>query len=196
MFGPATRSLPKLPLDVEVGEDGRQYFVARVDYHEADRPRLLGAAMTSHAPPRRRTGRAPHPAGQGRASGSTTGSSVAGPIRKQLNKVFPDHWSFMMGEIALYSFIILLLTGTYLTFFFDPSMAETVYHGRYVPMQRRHDVAGVRVDAEHHLRRPRRADHPPDPPLGGAAVRRRDARSTCSGCSSPARSASRVSSTG
>jgi ubiquinol-cytochrome c reductase cytochrome b subunit len=48
-----------------------------------------------------------------------------------MNKVFPDHWSFMMGEIALYSFIVLLLTGTYLTFFFDPSMAETVYHGRY-----------------------------------------------------------------
>ncbi|MCU1657770.1 MAG: qcrB, partial [Pseudonocardiales bacterium] len=59
----------------------------------------------------------------------------AAPVRDQLNKVFPDHWSFMMGEIALYSFIILLLTGTYLTFFFDPSMAETVYHGRYVPMQ-------------------------------------------------------------
>ena len=53
----------------------------------------------------------------------------------------------MMGEIALYSFIILLLTGTYLTFFFDPSMAETVYHGRYVAAARRHDVAGVRVDA-------------------------------------------------
>ncbi|SHG59113.1 menaquinol-cytochrome c reductase cytochrome b subunit precursor [Jatrophihabitans endophyticus] len=60
---------------------------------------------------------------------------LAGPMRKQLNKVFPDHWSFMMGEIALYSFVILLLTGTYLTFFFDPSMAETTYHGRYVPMQ-------------------------------------------------------------
>jgi ubiquinol-cytochrome c reductase cytochrome b subunit len=59
---------------------------------------------------------------------------VAGPMRKYLNKVFPDHWSFMMGEIALYSFIVLLLTGTYLTFFFDPSMAETVYHGRYVPL--------------------------------------------------------------
>ena len=55
-------------------------------------------------------------------------------MRKQLNKVFPDHWSFMMGEIALYSFIILLLTGTYLTFFFDPSMADTVYHGRYIPL--------------------------------------------------------------
>jgi ubiquinol-cytochrome c reductase cytochrome b subunit len=59
---------------------------------------------------------------------------IAGPMRNQLNKVFPDHWSFMMGEIALYSFIILLLTGTYLTFFFDPSMADTVYHGRYIPM--------------------------------------------------------------
>jgi ubiquinol-cytochrome c reductase cytochrome b subunit len=59
---------------------------------------------------------------------------IAGPIRKQLNKVFPDHWSFMMGEIALYSFIILLLTGTYLTFFFDPSMGETTYQGRYIPM--------------------------------------------------------------
>ena len=57
---------------------------------------------------------------------------MAGPIRKQLNKVFPDHWSFMMGEIALYSFVILLLSGTYLTFFYDPSMAETTYHGRYV----------------------------------------------------------------
>jgi len=60
---------------------------------------------------------------------------LAGPIRKQLNKVFPDHWSFMLGEMALYSFIILLLTGTYLTFFFDASMAEVVYHGSYVPLQ-------------------------------------------------------------
>src|SRR3978361_849519 len=52
-------------------------------------------------------------------------------VRRQLNKVFPTHWSFMLGEIALYSFIVLLLTGTYLTFFFDPSMTETVYHGSY-----------------------------------------------------------------
>ena len=57
---------------------------------------------------------------------------LGGPMRAQLNKVFPDHWSFMMGEIALYSFIILLLTGTYLTFFFDPSMAETIYRERLV----------------------------------------------------------------
>ena len=57
--------------------------------------------------------------------------TVAKPMRGLLNKVFPDHWSFMLGEIALYSFVILLLTGTYLTFFYDSSMGETVYHGSY-----------------------------------------------------------------
>ena len=59
---------------------------------------------------------------------------LAGGLRKQLNKVFPDHWSFMMGEIALYSFIILILTGTFLTFFFDASMAEVRYNGSYIPL--------------------------------------------------------------
>src|SRR3977135_2744600 len=55
-------------------------------------------------------------------------------VRRQLNKVFPTHWSFLLGEIALYSFIVLLLTGTYLTLFFDPSMAEVAYHGVYQPL--------------------------------------------------------------
>jgi ubiquinol-cytochrome c reductase cytochrome b subunit len=50
-------------------------------------------------------------------------------------KVFPDHWSFMLGEIALYSFIVLLLTGTYLALFFKPSMTEVVYNGSYVPLK-------------------------------------------------------------
>ena len=59
---------------------------------------------------------------------------IAGGMRKQLNKVFPDHWSLMMGEIALYSFIILILSGTFLTFFFDASMAEVRYDGAYVPL--------------------------------------------------------------
>ena len=48
-------------------------------------------------------------------------------VRRQLNKVFPTHWSFLLGEIALYSFIVLLITGVYLTLFFDPSMAEVTY---------------------------------------------------------------------
>src|SRR5512135_638531 len=56
-------------------------------------------------------------------------------LKTQLNKVFPDHWSFMLGEIALYSFIVLLLTGTYLSFFFEASPAETVYNGSYVPLK-------------------------------------------------------------
>nr|WP_130446769.1 cytochrome bc complex cytochrome b subunit [Kribbella rubisoli] len=51
--------------------------------------------------------------------------------KKNLRKVFPDHWSFMLGEIALYSFIILILTGTFLTFWFKPSMAEVQYNGSY-----------------------------------------------------------------
>ncbi|MGH9279550.1 MAG: cytochrome bc1 complex cytochrome b subunit [Acidimicrobiales bacterium] len=52
-----------------------------------------------------------------------------------LNKVFPDHWSFMLGEVALYSFVVLLVTGVFLTFFFDPSVAPTTYHGSYGPLQ-------------------------------------------------------------
>ncbi|MDQ6740194.1 MAG: ubiquinol-cytochrome c reductase cytochrome b subunit [Actinomycetota bacterium] len=59
----------------------------------------------------------------------------SGILREFGRKVFPDHWSFMFGEVALYSFVILLLSGTFLTFFFDPSMAETTYNGSYVPLK-------------------------------------------------------------
>jgi ubiquinol-cytochrome c reductase cytochrome b subunit len=56
-------------------------------------------------------------------------------VRRSLNKVFPDHWSFMLGEVALYTFIILLLSGTYLSFFYTPSLSEVVYDGSYVPLK-------------------------------------------------------------
>jgi ubiquinol-cytochrome c reductase cytochrome b subunit len=56
---------------------------------------------------------------------------MAGGLRRQLNKVFPTHWSFLLGEIALYSFIVLLLSGTYLALFFDPSMAHVTYQGSF-----------------------------------------------------------------
>src|SRR4051794_10872502 len=56
-------------------------------------------------------------------------------LKRNLRKIFPDHWSFLLGEIALYSFIILLLTGTFLTFFFKPSMAEVIYDGSYDPLR-------------------------------------------------------------
>ena len=55
--------------------------------------------------------------------------------RKALRYVFPDHWSFLLGEVALYSFVVLVATGVYLTFFFEPSTAQTVYHGSYAPLQ-------------------------------------------------------------
>src|SRR5436305_1912807 len=59
----------------------------------------------------------------------------AGFLRRAMNKVFPDHWSFMIGEIALYSFVLLLLTGVYLTLFFHASSERVVYHGGYAPLR-------------------------------------------------------------
>ncbi|WP_067675193.1 cytochrome bc1 complex cytochrome b subunit [Nocardia miyunensis] len=56
-------------------------------------------------------------------------------VKRSINKVFPTHWSFLLGEIALYAFIILLLSGIYLTLFFDPSMTEVVYNGSYQPLR-------------------------------------------------------------
>ncbi|MDM2167549.1 cytochrome b, partial [Mycobacteroides abscessus] len=60
---------------------------------------------------------------------------LAAGMKRQINKVFPTHWSFMLGEIALYSFIVLLLSGVYLTLFFDPSMSEVTYNGIYQPLR-------------------------------------------------------------
>ncbi|MDT5017258.1 MAG: ubiquinol-cytochrome c reductase cytochrome b subunit [Mycobacterium sp.] len=72
-------------------------------------------------------------AAQGDAIDSRYHPSAA--VRRQLNKVFPTHWSFLLGEIALYSFIVLLITGVYLSLFFDPSMAEVTYNGVYQPLR-------------------------------------------------------------
>jgi len=61
--------------------------------------------------------------------------------RTFLDKIFPDHWSFLLGEIALYSFIVLVATGVFLTLYFDPSSKEVVYHGAYAPLR------GIRMSA-------------------------------------------------
>ncbi|MFE6133078.1 cytochrome bc complex cytochrome b subunit [Streptomyces sp. NPDC056437] len=60
---------------------------------------------------------------------------VFGLAKANMRKIFPDHWSFMLGEICLYSFVVIILTGIYLTMFFHPSMNEVEYHGSYIPMQ-------------------------------------------------------------
>ncbi len=63
---------------------------------------------------------------------------VAHFTRSALDKIFPDNWSFMLGEIALYCFVVLITTGVYLSFFFSPSAKDVVYNGSYVPLKGLH----------------------------------------------------------
>ena len=63
--------------------------------------------------------------------------------RSALNHVFPDLWSFMLGEIALYSFVILVITGTFLAMFFNSSSAQVTYHGSY------HALDGIKMPADY-----------------------------------------------
>lgn len=62
-------------------------------------------------------------------------TSLSGLVKELGRKIFPDHWSFMLGEVALYSFIVILLSGTFLTFFFEASMVPVIYDGSYVPLK-------------------------------------------------------------
>jgi len=75
-----------------------------------------------------------------RAAGATATyvddrTSIGGFVKYFSRKLFPDHWSFMLGEVALYSFIVLLISGVFLTGYFIPSVAEIEYEGSYVTMQ-------------------------------------------------------------
>jgi ubiquinol-cytochrome c reductase cytochrome b subunit len=62
-------------------------------------------------------------------------TSISGAVKEFGRKIFPDHWSFMLGEVALYSFVVILLSGTFLTFFFQASMTPVIYEGSYVPLK-------------------------------------------------------------
>ena len=66
---------------------------------------------------------------------------IAKFVREALNHIFPDHWSFMLGEIALYSFVILVATGAFLALFYNGSSAQIIYHGSYHPLD------GVKMSA-------------------------------------------------
>ena len=61
-------------------------------------------------------------------------TAAAPQMRRFMRYLFPDHWSFLLGEVALYAFVVLIATGIYLTLFFDPSTAKSVYHGSYTPL--------------------------------------------------------------
>jgi ubiquinol-cytochrome c reductase cytochrome b subunit len=62
-------------------------------------------------------------------------TSSAPFLKKALRYAFPDHWSFLLGEVALYAFVVLIATGVYLALFFEPSLSETVYRGSYAPLR-------------------------------------------------------------
>lgn len=62
-------------------------------------------------------------------------TKVGVAVKEFGRKVFPDHWSFLLGEVALYSFVVILISGTFLTLFFQASMAEVHYNGPYTPMK-------------------------------------------------------------
>jgi ubiquinol-cytochrome c reductase cytochrome b subunit len=69
-------------------------------------------------------------------------------VRKTLRYLFPDHWSFLLGEVALYCFIVLVATGTYLALFYQDGTAQVVYHGPYQPLQGQHMTEAYRSVVE------------------------------------------------
>jgi ubiquinol-cytochrome c reductase cytochrome b subunit len=69
----------------------------------------------------------------GRATDERLG--VMGGVKWAMRYVFPDHWSFLLGEIALYSFIVLVASGIYLTLYYVPSDSQVIYHGSYPLLQ-------------------------------------------------------------
>ncbi|RUQ97115.1 cytochrome b [Labedella endophytica] len=85
----------------------------------------------------------PAPVAEKRSGGVTAAASnyldertsISAVVKEFGRKVFPDHWSFLLGEVALYSFVVILLSGTFLTFFFQASMVEVEYDGSYVPLK-------------------------------------------------------------
>ena len=136
VFGPAARPLPQLPITVDRrGLPGRAQRLPRTR-----RTELLGARMTRQRPQA--------PSSQAPLAGSwTSACGNAKLVKTHMRKIFPDHWSFMLGEIALYCFIVLLLTGVFLTLWFKPSMTEVVYDGTYAPLKGVEMSRGVRLDA-------------------------------------------------
>ena len=119
---------------------------ATVDDDSAVQPRRprSSSARSSRSPP-------------GPPSGLDERIGVAGLGRPFFRKVFPDHWSFLLGEIALYSFIVLLLTGVFLTIWFKPSMAEVEYEGTYQLLRGMPMSEAYASTLEPVLRHPRRS---------------------------------------
>ena len=127
-FGPAGRSLPQLPLMIDSGATcappGR--------FTRTSAPPGGACIGRSHEP---RRALRPPAVRAGRTRSATSGSARWAGSNGRLRYVFPDHWSFLLGEIALYSFIILVGTGIFLTLYYIPSVSQVIYHGPYPLLQ-------------------------------------------------------------
>jgi hypothetical protein len=118
VYGPADRPLPQLLLEV----DDEGYLTAKGDFTGPVGP---GFWTIDKGP-------------EGTGSGVEAVDERVGAasfLKRNLGKVFPDHWAFMLGEVALYAFVLLVLTGVFLTFFYVPSSREVTYDGPYAPLR-------------------------------------------------------------
>ena len=150
---PGCPPLPQLPLAV----DDEGYLIAQSDFNEPigasywEREESMMSIDTSKVASSNRTDAATaskpaRPAAWPR--GPTTASASATAMKKNLRKVFPDHWSFMLGEIALWSFVVLLLTGVFLTLLVQARrMGEVDYDGSYDPLRGVEMSEAIRLDA-------------------------------------------------
>ena len=120
-FGPAGRKLPMLPVYV----DARGELRAKGTFDGPVGPSWWG--VRSRAPRVIRS----------RVRFVDQRTASAPLLRKALRYVFPDHWSFLLGEVALYAFVVVVGTGIYLTLFYSDSTATVVYHGPYRPLRAR-----------------------------------------------------------
>src|SRR5438067_13695755 len=60
---------------------------------------------------------------------------LAAWARAGLRKVFPDHWSFLLGEVALFCLVVLVLTGVFLTLFYVPDATTVTYSAPWLPLR-------------------------------------------------------------
>src|SRR5213079_230261 len=151
--------VPRAAVPADGASPGARLPVSLLDVRSRRRrqgPLRAGRPTAADAADPRRRGRAPPRQGQLRRAGRPLvvgrpdleaepviwgavrfldrRSASAPLLRKTLRYLFPDHWSFLLGEVALYSFVTLVATGIYLTFFFVDSTKEVVYHGPYPPL--------------------------------------------------------------
>ena len=72
------------------------------------------------------------------ADGDTGDTGIVDTVRRRARKaggkVFPGHGSFLLGEIAMFAFMVLVATGIYLAFAYEASNETVEYRGSYEPM--------------------------------------------------------------